>query len=425
MKKIVILGAGFGGLRAAREISGKLRTLGLTSRYEAILIDRNEYHTYTPLLYEIATTSKETANISELHHLAAYPVQSLIEDAPITFVRGEVEALDLVHGDIHLRGGEKVTCDYLVVALGSETNYFGIAGVEENSLAMKTLADAICIRDAVWNRAMENRGDIRIAIGGGGSAGVELAGELMAWSGELKKDFPRCRIAVTIIEAAPSILPGFDPRIVRIAQKRLRKIDVVLLENEMITSAKKGAVILKGGREIPYDISIWNGGTRAPALLANLPLKTESRGRIEVAGEMICLPQTPDLKLKPMVYALGDSMCMYDSVTKKPIAGVARAAISQANIVAHNLIEEIKHAEDVNYELRIKNYAPRDYPYIIPIGGKYAVAKIGPFVISGFFGWILKILVELNYLISITHLHRAFRIWLKGIKVFIQNDRLG
>jgi len=122
---------------------------------------------------------------------------------------------------------------------------------------------------------------------------------------------------------------------------------------------------------------------------------------------------------------LGDAVCFYNPKTQKPVPGVARAAISQANVVAHNIFEEIKKELNPHYQLRIKNYHPMEYPYVIPVGGKFAVAKIGPLIISGFFGWVLKGLVELNYLLSIMPLHRALIIWLKGLWIFIQNDRLG
>ena len=104
---------------------------------------------------------------------------------------------------------------------------------------------------------------------------------------------------------------------------------------------------------------------------------------------------------------------------------MAKAAISQANVAAKNIINEIKNEQSLSKSYSPTSYKPKSYPYIIPIGGKFAIAKIGPIAISGFWAWVLKGLVELNYLISIMPFWKAIRIWLKGLKIFIQNDRLG
>ena len=423
-KKIVILGAGFGGIRASVLIAKQLRALGLIERYEVLLIDRNEHHTYTPLLYETATTSKETADIAHLHAIVAHHVRRLTRSLPIQFLQAEAELVDLVEGDIHLASGEKLTWNYLVIALGSEINFFGIPGAERYSLPLKTFADAIRIRDAIWNRLLTGDKEVRIAVGGGGTTGVEIAGELTAWAGELQDVFPGARLSVRIIEASPSILNGFDARVINMVRARLAALGVVITENARITSVENNIAMIETGNPIPFDLLLWTAGVKAPAIFGTMPIK-EDHGRIEVPGEMTCLPQTPDLKLHTTIYALGDSICFYDPITKKPIPSVARAALSQARIVAHNLIEDIKLEMNPRYKPFHHTYRPMEYPYIIPVGGKYAVAKLGPFVISGFFGWALKGLVELNYLLSIMPLSYALTTWWRGLMAFIKNDRLG
>ncbi len=281
------------------------------------------------------------------------------------------------------------------------------------------------IRDTIWKLAREKRGEIKVIIGGGGSTGVELAGELMAWCGELEEEFKKCALRVQIIEAAPTILPDFEEKVIGLAEKRLRSLGVEIIAGRGIARAESKKIFLENGAEIPFDILVWAGGIKAPAILSTLPLELEQRGRAVVAQGMECLPQTPTLKLYGKIYGLGDSVCFYNPLTKKPLPAVARAALAEADVVAHNIVEEIKQLEAENYKLKIKNYRPQEYPYVIPIGGKWAIAKIGPLVISGFFAWIFKGLVELNYLASIMPFSRALRIWLKGLKIFIQNDRLG
>lgn len=446
-KRILVLGAGFGGLRAATQIANKLRRLDLDKKYEVVLVDKNEHHTYTPLLYEVATTSKTTANTCRLHEVAAYGLQSLIGGLPIKFIWDEVLGLDAKNGEVRLKNHGVFDCDRLVFALGSETNYFDIKGLEENSLPLKGFLDAIKIRNHIWDLATEERSDIpisqypgiKVLIGGGGSTGVELAGEIGAWCGELEDEMPRCRLVVEIIESGPTVLAGFPEKIVRLVTKRLEGLGVKVSAGRKITEAKAGEAVLDDGRRVAFDLLIWAGGVRAPGILTKMPFKLEQKGRALVEKEMaVCMQEDPHLHMRSKMYAIGDSVCFYNPTTGKPIPGVARAAISQADIAAHNLIEDIKMQElriknkelrasskTTNYEPKYKEYKPWDYPYIIPVGGKWAVTKIGPFVISGFAGWLLKGLVELNYLASIMPFSRAVKVWLKGLWIFVRNDRLG
>lgn len=420
---MVILGAGFGGLRAAILIAKKLRALHLLPQYEVVLIDHYEYHTYTPLLYEVATTSKETADATKLHEVATYAIGPLIAHLPITFVQAEVESLDVREGRAYLKDKGEIHADYMVIALGSETNFFNIPGVEKHAFTLKTFLGALKIREAISKIAQGRAAEIRIVIGGGGSTGVELAGEIKNWCGQLVNDGGRCHVA--IVEAAPTILNDFEPRVIALVKKRLALMGVETIEGRAITSANEEKIILKGGRLIPYDIFVWTGGVKAPAVLARVPLKKETQGRVVVVGQMECLPQTRDLRLYGKIYGLGDSICFSDPLTKKSVPLVARAAISEANVVAHNIIEDIRSETGARRERRHRTYRHMGYPYVIPIGGKYAVARVGPLIISGFFGWVLKGLVELHYLISLVPLSQALRIWFTGLKIFIKNDRLG
>ena len=428
-RKIVILGAGFGGLRAAMVLGKKLRKLKLTDKYELVLIDKNPYHTYTPTLYEVATTSKENANYLKLKSVVTVPVAEIIKGLPINFINDAVKEIDLINGDIHCSGPTPMThqstkFDYLILALGSETNFFDIEGLERCSLTLKSFIDAIKIRDTIYNLAAENR-TIKIIIGGGGSTGVELAGELEGWLRELKKKGNKFVHELTIIEASPTLLPGFHPTIVEKAQHRLKKLGAKIIFGDSIEKVADKKISLKSKLELPYDTLIWTGGVKAADIVGPLPLKTEKRGRVEVIGAMECLPQSPDLKLYGKIYGIGDAVCCYDPKTSKPMPGVARAAISQADVAAHNIIAEIQRFENRNQKLEIRKYLPTDYPYVLPIGGKYALAKIGPVILSGIWGWILKLLVEINYLSSIMPISKAINIWLKSISLFIKNDRFG
>ncbi len=399
--------------------------------YQITLIDKNNYHTYTPLLYEISTTSKETANYLDLKSVTTYSVEGVLLGFPIEFIQAEVNNINLPNKKVSLSGGREIGYEYLIIALGAETNFFNIPGLEENALTLKSLNDALKIRDTVWERiegAAQNEA-VDIVLGGAGSTGVELAGEIQEWISQFKKEGYRCRTSVTLIDAAPTILNGFEPKIVKRATARLKKLGTNILAEEKVVRVDDGKLFLESGKIVSYDILIWTGGVRANSIVNKLTVKYEELGRIGVRGELLCTIENPDLEIEQSrkaaspprgkVYGIGDIVCVHDS-HGKPVPMVARAAIIQGTIAAKNIIADIKDGAKVR-----SKYNPRDYPYIIPVGGKYAIAKIGPIVVSGFFGWILKGLVELNYLFSIMPNTKALKIWLRGLTIFIQNDRLG
>jgi NADH dehydrogenase len=431
-KTVLILGAGFGGLRTAILLGKKLRRMRLADRYDVVLMDRNEHHTYTPLLYEVATTSKQTANIHELHNIATYNIRASLAGLPVRFLQAEVASVEPETGTVHLytcpmgkRDSTETTLssDHLVFALGSDVNYFDVPGLRDHAMPIKTMKDALQIRDHISILAMEGKRDIRIVIGGGGPTGVELAGELKAWCGELTDEF-RCQLEVTLVQSAPTILPGFPPGIIRRATERLKRFGVRIMENRRIANVDERELSLQSGETVPYDVLVWAGGVKASPLLATMKLKTEPRGRAEVNAHMQCAAAFPDARLRGKVYALGDSACFYHPKTKAPVPGVARAALSQAAVVAHNIAEDVKAEQGLGAP-RYTVFRPWNYPYITPVGGKYAIASIGPFVVPGFFGWVFKGLVELNYLFSILPFGRAVIVWITGLHVFMQNDRLG
>jgi NADH dehydrogenase len=347
---------------------------------------------------------------------------------PITFVQAEVAALDLEDGDVELADGRTVPADYLILALGAETNYFNIRGLHEYTLPFQSFADAIRVRDTVWALAASKRGCVRIVVCGGGPTGVELASELRFLCGQLLETAPECggcRLDVKVIDANATVVSASPREVTLRVSRRLAMIGVETMPNERVTSVTKERVQLESGRSLPYDLCIWTGGTMASHVVRDLPLRRTVRGQLTVDGTLECHPLSPSIELGVTVYGIGDNIHVADPVTKRPAAGMARAALEQATVVAHNVIEDAKVENGLSAEARKRTYRPRDYPHIIPVGGKYAVAKIGSFVVSGFWGWLAKGLVELFYLASIMPFLHALKVWLKGLKIFIQNDRLG
>jgi NADH dehydrogenase len=390
-KNIVILGAGFGGIAAALRIAKRLKKLALAPSYRVTIIDRNDDQLYTPVLYEYAAAAGSNESPMSLK----LDIRSLIANLPITFMKGEVEKIDLTNGDIHLKSGERVKAEYLVIALGSEINHFGIPGLAEHSIPLKTFNDAKRIRETL-EKLLKTAPKPHIVVGGAGANGIELAAQIK---------FLHPKTAVTLVEAMPDILPGFTGSIIQLIRKRLTKLGIAVTVNSKITSVEPGLVKLDGGSTIPFDLLAWTGGIKTPDLVSKLPLQND-HGKPVAQSCMDCVPQTPDLKLYPMVYGLGDSVCAYNEKTKRPLPATAPVALSQAKIVAHNVIEEIRKAEVYGYIPKNKDYKAKEFPYVIPVGGRSAIAKIGPFLITGFAGWLFKKIVELDYLIGLYSLRR-------------------
>lgn len=408
-KSIVILGAGFGGLRAAMDIAGRIRQLQFLDRYEVVLIDRNDCHVYIPYLYKVAASADPNFQTK-----CTYGIADLVKKLPIRFIQAEVTSLDLINGDVHLKTGEELRAEYLVIALGSETNFFGIPGMQEHALQLKTLDSALAIRAAIEKKFAAG-GDVKIVAGGAGPNGIELASEIREWANRAEKQNANLHVSVSIVEALPNILNGLDTRLTKIAAKQLARLHIAVTLNAKISAVSENAISIDDGKggttKIPFDIFIWTGGVRTPSMLTQLPIAKDQRGRPLTKSDMVCASGTPDLQLAPMVYGIGDSVCFMNAKTGRPVPAVAHVAILEGSIAGRNLIEEIKHAEFPGHPPATQSYYPKDYPYVIPIGEGWAVAKFGPFVFSGWLGAAFERIVELNYLRMIMPPFKAWQTW--------------
>lgn len=412
-KRIVILGAGFGGLRTAMILG---REVGRD--HEIILIDKNHYHTFQALLYEAATTPQAIANHLDLHSVITYSIDDIIEDRRVKFIKAEVTNIDISGGDIHFLDRDPLKYDFLVVALGSESNSFNIPGLKENALELKSFINALEIRDAI-STLLNEKEEIKIVIGGGGSTGVELSAEIQNWFNEIRETRKKFDPVVTLIDADPTVLSSSDKNIIRLTSRRLAKLGVKTLNNETIIKILPNLVILKSEREILFDIFIWTGGVKANSILQTMKLKLGNKGRTETSHNLICVPEDPNLKIHGQIYCVGDAVYTRDA-SGNPVPMLVQPALQQAKVAAKNIILELRGQEP---SLVFKPF--KNYPYIVPVGGKYAVGRIGPLIIYSWLCWIAKGLVEINYLLSIMPPKKALKIWFKGFKIFIQNDRLG
>lgn len=381
--RIVIIGGGFGGLRAALDLDRGLRARQRKD-VEILLVDRNPHHTYTPLLYKLAAGGGHAASL-------AYPFADLLAGSAVRHIEDAVREFDLLKGVVHLTRGAEIRAQYLLLAPGSETNYFGIPGLETHALALKTVDGARTIAA----RLKDLGSGKKVVIGGGGPAGIELAAEIK---------MRRPELGVSIIEAMPTLLPGFDAGVARLASARLSKLGIAMLADAPITEARDASILTKSGAEIPFDLCVWTGGVKPPEVLKTLPLERDQRGRLEVSPSMECTSTLPGLGSK--LYALGDAAATRDHAGK-PVPGMARTAITQGSVAARNILADL----DASGQGKHASYRHITYPYVIPIAGRWGLSKIGPFILRGLPAWLFKEAITLNYLLSIMPPQKAFATW--------------
>jgi len=413
-KNIVVLGAGFGGLRSALMIRRGLKKRSLLGRYRVLLVDKSHCHTYTPLLYELAAMPPDIVCMSAVADLVEHSIPRFVKRARIDFLNAEVRSID-IEGRCVRTGSSCIPFTYLVLALGSETNFFDVPGAREHSFVLKTVADARAIQRGLYREHDAHDGVPCVVIGGGGPTGVELAAEIKNW-------MPSCD--VTLVEAGDEVLGNLDPAVSRRARARFERLGVAVRTGKRITSVAKNHLMC-GDARVPFDLFVWTAGVKATSLTAQLPGTMHDGGRIIVSHGLSCIPESRELKVNPCVYVVGDMGCVLHSSTGSPAPMLARVALDQADVAAHNILESVR-ADEFSHDPDFRIFQPKhEYPYVIPLGGKSAVARIGRFTISGYAGWFLRGLIEFRYLTGIMPIWQAFGMWVKGLALFVRYRQFG
>ena len=408
-KNIIVAGAGFGGITATLKLAEKM---GSFPDYKLILIDCHNYQLYTPALYEIASIPQEYAPATILKSSVTISLSDITRGRPVEFLQDEVEGLDIPGKKIVLKAQGELPFEYLVLALGSETNYFNIPGLKESSFPLKTFHDAVRLRSAI-EELVKKQGSIKIAVGGGGATGVELVAEFVNFICVLKEEAvkdKKCDAQFVLIEATNEILPGFDHWLVKKAEKRLRDLGVVIKTGHLITSVSSNEIIFKNGEKDSFDILIWAGGVKGPSLFRKLNLPIHERGSLKVDEYLRVVG------FDGTAFAIGDNASFTDLYTKKPLAWNVPVAEAEGRLVAQNILSSIKK-KPLN-----KFYPLKKYPYILTVGKKFAIADLVYLKLSGIIGWLLKQIVELRYLLFILPLPKAIGAWLRAVKTSASND---
>ena len=424
-KNIVVLGAGFGGIACVLRLEKLMRKYpAIRKTYNLVLVDKRNYHLYTPTLYDVATTAADDASSVSIKKAVATPTEEILERKNIQFVQGHILGTDIKEKKVLLDDAPALPYEYLVFALGSEAAHFNIPGIKEHAISLKWLDDAIHIRSTIRRKYEEKaeQGELAIVVGGGGPTGVEFSAELSGYIKELNLKFKKAvKLIVTIVEGSPTILPGFDLWTVTKAHKRLTALGIHLKTGCMVSGANDKAVFVKPSPDaaeegIPYDSFIWSGGVQAVNVLSNGGVSVEKRGRMETDSYMTCISPDKHLDIAKNIFAIGDNACFYDPETHRPVAATARLAIEQGKVAAQNIFRDLLGKPR-------KAFTFWHYPYVIPLGGKYALAKIGPVHLEGLLAWAFHEFVELYYLWSITNDNwKALARWWRGLEIFSKND---
>jgi NADH dehydrogenase len=376
MPKVVILGAGFGGLTAARALS---------KHAEVVLIDRHNFQTFLPLLYQVSTAGLAADHV-------AYPIRGALRKTNVQFRMGTPKKLNATASELTLTDGQVIKYDHLVIALGSTTADFGIAGVKENALGMKTVGEALTIRSEVMRSYEDmcrqgNKDNLDIAIVGGGPTGVEMAGafaELVR--GPLRSDYADAanRVRVSIIEAGPRLVPSFSESLSNKTQIDLEKLGVKVLTNTSVKEVLPDSILTLDGNTIQANTTVWAAGVKGvPAMdLLHLPV---TRGRIDVSS-------TLQVTGYENVWAIGDiaGAVGADGV---PLPMVAPVAMQQGRFLA-------KQIQALTAAKPLENFKYKDKGSMATIGRHKAIVEVKGIRISGPIAWLAWLWLHLFYILG-------------------------
>jgi NADH dehydrogenase len=409
-RRVIIVGCGFGGLFCAKTLK--------RAPLETVVVDRNNYHLFQPLLYQVASAALSPADIAQ-------PIRTILRDQQNSFVvLGEVDRVALAENRIYVNG-EGVPYDYLVLAPGAVDNYFGHEDWARAAPGMKAVEDATRIRSrlllsferAEFDKDPANRSaHLSFVIVGGGPTGVELAGAIKELAVDvIPRDFRRAdtrRARVILIEAGSRLLPTFDPSLSEKALRQLVGLGVDVRLGAPVTAIDEDGVEVAGERLRSHNV-IWAAGVRAAPVVQSLGSELGPGGRVKV---------DPDCSIPghPNVFVIGDAAYLVDSHTGRQVPGVSQGALQMGRYVAKVI------QEDLNGKrwLREMGFHYRDLGSMATIGRSRAIAQIGRFRSSGFLAWLGWLALHITVLIGFRNRFSVLVSWIYSYVFVRRGSRL-
>ncbi|ERK32143.1 FAD-dependent oxidoreductase [Clostridium intestinale] len=392
-KKILVLGAGYGGVHSAKKLAKKYKK---NDDVEITLIDKNTFHTLMTELHEVAggRVHKESVQV-DLTKIFARTKVNLVTDY-IEKVDTDKKVVKTTHGSYEY--------DYLIVGTGSEPAFFGVPGVKENGFTLWSFEDALEIREHIqkmFEKASKERNAkarkkmLTFAVAGSGFTGIEMAGELIEWKTKLAKEYnvDESEVRLLVVEAMGTILNMLDRQQADKAEKYMAKKGVEVLKNSPIVEVTEDKIVLKDGTEIETNTLIWTCGIQANAEVKEYGLETARAGRLQTNEYMQAVG-------KKDVFVVGD-LTYFEEEPGKGTPQIVEAAEQTANTAVSNIVASIENKEMTKFK---SNY----HGFMVSIGGKYGVANLAGIKLSGFLALFMKHMVNLYYLWGVNGINACY-----------------
>ncbi|MEO1144463.1 MAG: NAD(P)/FAD-dependent oxidoreductase [Cyanobacteria bacterium J06638_22] len=393
--RAIVVGAGFGGMQAAQSLAH--------SGADVLLIDRNNYNTFVPLLYQVAAAQIAPESI-------AYPLRTVLRRVPRTrFLMANVQRIDFDHQVVETDDAA-LSYDYLVLATGSQTQFLGVPGAADHAFPLRTIEHAVALRNHILHRfeqAARERDPARwqqlltTVIVGGGPTGVEMAGTLVELKQAIKRDYPGLNwqdMQIVLVQSGENLVADLPDRLGRYTTRKLRQLGVKVHFKMRVSRVTENAVDFSDGSTLPMGTVVWAAGLEAAMPTATTEPSTARKRKLKVR---------PTLQLidHDNVYAIGDMA--YAEQNGKPLSGVAPEALQQGVAVARNIRRQLR------------GKVPKPFRYmnkgrLAIIGGYSGVGKIGPFLLTGFLPWLMWLSVHLVYLPGFRNRLMVLLNWLHG-----------
>ena len=409
-KRVLILGAGAAGIGAALEL--KKASAGAPG-LEVTLVDQRDYHHPLPFIWHVVSGSVEPSHIS-------FPLHALLRRrsaaGPVKFRQSRVQGIDVERKVVSTDDGE-LEWDYLVVALGSTTNFFGMADVEENSLSFKSLRDAVNIHNHIldnYEAALRERNEERrrelltFVVVGGGPTGIELVAAIQDFLRKaLIRNYPSLtpQVRVLLVEAQDALLSGMKAKMSELAISRLRSRGIEVLLKTRITKVLPGGIQTADGQTIPTRTVIWVAGVKPVAVVESLPFNKAKGGRIMV-NQYLEVPESPG------VYVLGDCAYVLQEHGSVPYPPTHQVAGRQGPACARNIVRTMRGQDQLPFRYKFKGQ-------LIYMGRNLAVAQLGNRVFDGFAAALLRRVYYLWVFISYLGLPTEFKKKLGAVRGWI------
>lgn len=408
-KRVIIVGGGFGGLKLANKLKN--------SGFQVVLVDKNNYHQFPPLIYQIASSGLEPSSIS-------FPFRKIFQKRKDFYFRmAEVRAIYPEKNMIQTSIG-KAEYDYLVLAAGTTTNFFGNEHIADEAMPMKTVSEAMGLRNAILSNIersitcgndRERQELLNIVIVGGGATGVEIAGALS----EMKKfvipndypDMPSSLMHIYLIEAGSRLLPALSEHSSDAAEQFLRQMGVNILLNKRVTDYKDHKVTLEDGTEIATRTFIWVSGVAAVSI-GNMDPSAIGRGQRIKVDEFNRVQGTSN------VFAIGDQ-CLQTTDSNYPGGHpqLAQVAIQQGELLAKNLKRQEQSKE-------MKPFHYRNLGSMATIGRNRAVAEFKNVKMNGFLAWVMWLVVHLRSILGVRNKANVLLNWVWNYFTYDQSLRM-